>query len=74
MIAAIIGLMWVGPHAGAPDPDSPPGSGIIVSAEITAIWLPRPLLDLARDQGGSPAVQSPEELLISLGLSGSPAA
>jgi hypothetical protein len=70
IFASLVSLTWVGDHAGALDPDSPPGLGIIVHTEITAIWLPRPLLELARDQLGSLGVRSPEELRTCLGRNG----
>ncbi len=70
MFASLVFLTWVGDHAGAPDPDAPPGSGIIVHTEIRAIWLPQLLLDQARDQGGLPVVRSPAAMRTSLEGSG----
>jgi hypothetical protein len=70
MIAALIGLMWVDPHAQAPGPEGQPGSGIVVHTEVTAIWLPRPLLDLALQQGDQAVDRSPEELQNYLGRYG----
>jgi hypothetical protein len=51
-IAARLSLMWVGmmrrgSPAAAPAPEGPPGSGIILSTEFTAIRMPRALRDLA---------------------------
>jgi hypothetical protein len=70
MIAALLGLTWVDPHAQAPGPEGQPGSGIIVHTEVTTIWLPQALLDLARQQGGPPEFRSAEELQTFLGRSG----
>jgi hypothetical protein len=58
----ILRPLWVGPSAQAPVPEVPPGSGVNSKTEVTAIWMPRSLLDLARDQAGSPMHRSPEEL------------
>jgi hypothetical protein len=74
MIVALLGLMWAGPHALAHGPEGPPTWGIVVHTEVTAIWLPRALLDLARQQGGPPEFRSTEELQTFLGRSGCTAA
>jgi hypothetical protein len=70
MIAAVLGLLWADPHAQAPGPEGPSGSGIVVHTEVTAIWLPQALLDLARQQGGPPEFRLTEELQTFLGRSG----
>jgi hypothetical protein len=70
MIAAVLGLMWADPHAQSPGPEGPSGSGIVVHTEVTAIWLPQALLDLARQQGGPPEFGSTEELQTFLRRSG----
>jgi hypothetical protein len=69
IIGSVVGLMWAGPHAEAPAPEGPPGPGIVLGTEVTAIWLPRGLLQLARQQGGPPEFRSPEELQTVLGRS-----
>jgi hypothetical protein len=70
MIAAVLGLLWADPHAKAPGPEEPSGSGIVVHTEVTAIWLPQALLDLARQQGCPLEFRSTEELQAFLGRSG----
>jgi hypothetical protein len=67
ILAQAFGLMWSDPHAGTPDPEEAPGSGVVIRAEVTAIWLPRALRDLTRHEAGSPAVRSVEELQASMG-------
>jgi hypothetical protein len=74
MIAAVLGLMWAGHHAQGPGQEGHPGAGIVVHTEVTTIWLPRALLDLARQQGGVEVDRSPEELQTYLGRCGSTAA
>jgi hypothetical protein len=70
MIVAILGLMWAGHHARGPGQERDPGSGIVVHTKVTAIWLPRALLDLAQQQGGPAVDRSPEELQTYLGRYG----
>jgi hypothetical protein len=70
MIAAVLGLMWAGHHAQGPGQEAYSGSGIVVHTDVTAIWLPRPLLDLVRQQGRPAVVGSPEELQTYLGRYG----
>jgi hypothetical protein len=70
VIASLVGLTWVGHHAGAPDPEDPPGSGIIIRTEVTSIWVPQALCDLARHRTGPPVDRSPEELQTYLGRNG----
>ena len=74
MIAPVLVLMWAGPPAAAPAPEAPPGSGIILRSEVTAIWIPRALRGLARRQAGPPVGRSPEELQTDLGRNGRSAA
>jgi hypothetical protein len=63
--------MWAGrPPAAVPDTEGPPGSGITVRTEVTAIWMPQSLHDLARHQAGPPVDRSVEELQAHLGRSG----
>jgi hypothetical protein len=71
--ASLVCLTWVGHHAGAPDADTPPGSGIVVHTEITAVRLPRALVDQARGGSGLPVVRSPEGLRFLQGRNGWPA-
>jgi hypothetical protein len=70
MIAPVLGLMWAGPPTAAPAPEALPGSGIILRTEVTAIWMPQALRDLARHQAGPPVDRSPEELQGYLGRNG----
>jgi hypothetical protein len=70
MIAPVLGLVWVGPPGEAPAPQGPPGSGIVLRTEVTAIWMPRALRALARHQAGPPADSSPEELQTYLARNG----
>jgi hypothetical protein len=62
MIASLMGLAWVGHHAGAPDPEDSPGSGVVLRTEVTSIWVPRALCDLVRRQADPPGFRSAEEL------------
>ena len=62
MIAPVLGLMWAGPPSEAPASEGPPGSGIVLRTEVTAIWMPQALRELARHQAGSLVERSPEEL------------
>jgi hypothetical protein len=70
MIAPVLGLMWAGPPTAAPAPEGPPGSGTVLRTEVTAIWMPQALRDLARRQAGPSVDRSPEELQTSLGRNG----
>jgi hypothetical protein len=72
VFASLACLMCFGHHAGAPDADTPPGSGIVVHIEITAVWLPRALVDQARRRNGLPVVCSPDELRTCLARNGWP--
>ncbi len=62
-IAGIVGLLSVSFQAGAPGPDDPGGSGIIVRTEVIALWIPRALHDVAQSEAGAPVFLSPEALL-----------
>jgi hypothetical protein len=61
-IACIVGLVGVSFQAGAPGPEDPGGSGIMVRTEVTALWIPRALRDLAQGEAGAPVFRSPESL------------
>jgi hypothetical protein len=61
--AALAGLIWVGPHAGAPPAEEPPGSGIVVRTEVTALWVPLALYDLAQQRADSLCDSSEQDLL-----------
>jgi hypothetical protein len=65
-IAGIVGLVSVSFQAGAPGPDDSGGSGIIVRTEVTALWIPRALHDLAQSEAGAAVFLSPEALLTEL--------
>jgi hypothetical protein len=67
MIAPVIGMMWAGPPKAPQTPEAPSGSGIILRTEVTAVWMPRALRDLARHQVGPLVDRSPEELQTYLG-------
>jgi hypothetical protein len=62
IIGSVVGLMWASPHAEAPAPEEPRGLGIVLKTEVTAIWIPQALRDLAQHQDGPPVDRSPEEL------------
>ena len=61
-IAGVVGLVSVSFQAGAPGPEDPPGSGIVVRTEVTALWIPRALRDVAQGEAGAPVFRSPEAL------------
>jgi hypothetical protein len=67
MFAPVLGLMWAGSPAAAPAVEGQPDSGIVLRTEVTAIWMPRALRDLARHQAGPPVGRSPAELQTDLG-------
>jgi hypothetical protein len=69
-IAPVLGPMWAGPPSKAPAPEGPPGSGIVLRTEVTAIWMPQALRELARHRAGPPVDRSPEELQTDLGRDG----
>jgi hypothetical protein len=52
----------VGPSREALDAEEPPGSGIVLRTEITTIWIPRALRDMALRDARSPVERSPLEL------------
>jgi hypothetical protein len=75
VIAPVLGLMWVnmtwrGFPAEAPAPGRPPGSGIVVKSEVTAIWIPQALRDLALRLAGTPADCSLERMQTYLARNG----
>jgi hypothetical protein len=70
VIAPVLGLMWAGLPAEAPAPEEPRGSGIVLRTEVTTIWMPRALRDLARHRANPPVDCSPEELQTYLGRNG----
>ena len=65
-IAGIVVLVSVSFQAGAPGPEDPPSSGIVVRTEVTALWIPRALRDVAQGEAGAPVFRSPEALQIEL--------
>jgi hypothetical protein len=54
VIAGAFALVFVSFQAGAPHPEGPPGSGIIERTEVTVVWIPGALRDVAQAEGGSP--------------------
>ena len=66
VMAGILGLSRVGfqPARPAPEnlPDGPPGSGIVARVEVTTIWLPQGLFDLAQRKTDPAVFASHEEL------------
>jgi hypothetical protein len=60
VIAGIVGLVHVSFRASAPTPEDPPRSGIVVRTEVTAVWIPRALLDVAQGEAGASVFCSPE--------------
>jgi hypothetical protein len=75
VIAPVLGLIWVGmmrrdSPAQAPALENPPASGIVVWTEVTAIWIPQALRDLARRQAGTPVDCSPEDVQMYLARNG----
>ena len=61
-IAGIVGRVFVSFHAGAPGPEDPPSSGIVVRTEVTALWIPRALRDVAQGEGGGSVFRSLDAL------------
>jgi len=72
MIAPVIALILASPctpspdadglSALAPDAEEAPGSGIVLRIEVTTIWIPQVLLDLARRKAATLVDRSPEDL------------
>lgn len=60
--ASVFGPARTEHHAVAPAADGPPGSGIIERTDVTAVWVPQALLDLARHGAGGPVIRSPGDL------------
>ena len=61
-IAGGFGLTWVNFGAGSPGPEDPPNSGIIVRTEVTALWIPQAIHDVAQGEAGATVFHSPEAL------------
>jgi hypothetical protein len=61
-ILGVAALIFVSPQANAPRPADQPGSGIVVRTEVTVLWIPLSLLDLAQDEAGRPTLRPPEVL------------
>jgi hypothetical protein len=74
VIATVLGMMWAGPLAEAPAPEGAPGSGVILRTQVTAIWVPRTLRDLALQKADPTIDHSPEEVQACLERSGSESA
>jgi hypothetical protein len=73
--APILVLNWVGmmrrdSPAEAPAAEEPPGSGIVLRTEITWIWVPQALCDLARQRADPLVALSPQELQTQLARKG----
>jgi hypothetical protein len=62
MIAPVLGLMWAGPPRAVQTQEGPPGRGISLRTEVTSIWVPQALYDLARHRAGPSVGHSPFEL------------
>ncbi len=60
MIALVLGLMSAASQTGAPAPDGPPGSGVVLRTEVRTIWMPQALRDL---RGSAPASLSTTHLM-----------
>jgi len=61
-IAGGVGLTWVSFGAGSPGPEDLPNSGIVVRTEVTALWIPRALRNVAQGEAGATVFHSPEAL------------
>jgi hypothetical protein len=70
VIASLVCLARVEHHVGEPDPEGRPGSGTVIRTEVTAIWVPQALCDLARHNPDPPIDSSPERLQTCLARSG----
>jgi hypothetical protein len=66
----VLGLVWAGPSIEAAASEGPPGSGIVLRTEVTAIWIPPAFRDLARQQAGPLLDYSADELQTYLGRDG----
>jgi hypothetical protein len=64
--AGVLGIVWMSFQAATPTPDDPPGSGTVMRADVTAIWIPQALLDLAQREAGPHDNRSCEELRVRL--------
>ena len=61
-IAGGFGLTWLSFRAGSPSPEGPPNSGIVVRTEVTALWIPDALRNVAQGEAGATIFHSPEAL------------
>jgi hypothetical protein len=61
-VAGCVGLTWVSFGAGSPGPEDPPNSGIIVRTEVTALWIPQAIHDVAQSEAGATVFHCPEAL------------
>ncbi len=61
-IVCTVGLVCSSFQAGTPGPEDPPGSGIVVQTEVTALWIPRALRDVAQGEAGAPILPCPQAL------------
>ena len=62
VISGIVGLVYVSFQARSRGPADRPGSGIVVRTEVTALWIPRALCDVAQGEAGTAVFRSPEAL------------
>jgi hypothetical protein len=70
MIASLMCLTWVGHYPGALDSESPLAWGDVVRTEVTSVWVPQALRDLARRQAGPPVNRSLEKVQTYLARNG----
>jgi hypothetical protein len=49
-------------HPAGPEPDAAPGSGIVMRTEVTTVWVPPALVDLAHRATDSSVARSRDEL------------
>lgn len=62
LVIGAISLIRADFHAAGPGEVGPPGSGIVLRNEVTVVWLPRALMDLARHSDEWPLMESQDEL------------
>jgi hypothetical protein len=67
VIAPVLDLLWAAPPTAVPARGGSLGSGIVLRTEVTTIWLPRALRDLARLKAGKSGDRFPEDLKTYLG-------
>jgi hypothetical protein len=75
VFAPLYDLICLGPMrrdspAGGPVIEGPPDSGVVVRTEVTAVWIPQALCELARGRAGPRVDCSPEEVQIYLARHG----